>query len=54
MHLEHLINQLCTDVMDEIPTTATPQTKIEGLVAALRASRIEIQVIKAQMEHTIT
>lgn len=37
--LENVIHQLSADVTTEIPTTATPQAKVERLVAALKASK---------------
>ena len=51
--LEDTIHRLCADVPAEIPTSATLQAKVERLVATLKASRDEFQVLKTRMEQQI-
>ena len=45
-----VIHQLYTKVMDEVLVAATPQTKVESMVASIKASRTEIQIINVQLE----
>ena len=42
VELETLIHQLYTEVTEEILAIATPRAKVEGLVVALKASRMEM------------
>ena len=49
-----MIHQLCTEVTGKIPAIATPRAKVEKLVAALKAFRMEMHTIKTQLEQQIT
>ena len=51
--MELLINKLCVDVNEDIPTSTTLKANIEGLFVALKASRTEIQTVKIEMEQQI-
>ena len=52
--LETVVHQLGTEVLDELPVTVLLRATVEGLVAALKASRTEIQTLKTQMDWKIT
>ena len=49
-----MVHQLSTEVLDELSATALLRATVEGLVAALKASRTEIQTLKTQMDRKIT
>lgn len=53
IELENVIHQIYADVTIEIPAIATPQAKVEIFFTALKASRVEVQVVKTWMEQQI-